>query len=85
MFRNTIIGATILAWSGAALAAADSKAPPAASTSGAAPGVRILDTKRYVQTKLDWRSYYLNRLSAPRHTDRPGRPVPPQADVGSGS
>ena len=30
-----------------------------------------LDPSRYVESELDWRSYYLNRLNAPRTAVRP--------------
>lgn len=39
----------------AAAPAIDGQSPVASS------GTRVLDTNDYVQTELDWRSYYLNR------------------------
>ena len=85
MFRNRLIGAVILGLSGAAVAASDVAAPPANAAAANGPGMRILDTGRYVQTQLDWRSYYLNRLSAPRQAARPGAPASPWSalDIGS--
>ena len=85
MFRNKIFGAMMLGLSGAAVAATDAPAPSVGATTAGAPVVRILDTGRYVQTQLDWRSYYLNRLGAPRQDDRPAVLVsaPPALDNGS--
>ena len=85
MFRNNLIGATILAMSAAASAASDSSSPPADTASAGQPGTCTLDTERYVETKLDWRSYYLNRLDGPRYSGRSGTAAAAQSPVGKGS
>ena len=85
MFRNKIIGAMVLGLSGAAVAASDAAVPPANVAAANGPVSRILDTGHYVQTQLDWRSYYLNRLSAPRPAPRPGAPGAPPSALDNGS
>ena len=75
----------VLATSAVANAATDAYVPPADPTSAGRPGTCTLDTERYVQSELDWRSYYLNRLGGPRHNGRLGTDAYPHAPVGSGS
>ena len=85
MFRNNRIRAMILGLPVAAVAAPDVAAPPANAAAADGPGVRILDTGRYVQTQLDWRSYYLNRLGAPRQAAHPGVSVATRSALDNGS
>lgn len=46
---------------GSAFAGPLANQPPAHAQTPAVADVRVLDTHDYVQTELDWRSYYLNR------------------------
>jgi len=83
MFSNNLIGAMILAMS-AATAATGASVPSSETPTAGRPGTCTLDTERYVQTELDWRSYYLNRPGAPRYSGQPGNDAYSQPWVGHG-
>lgn len=86
MFRNNLIGAVAMALAGssAAVAATGNPMSPGAAATAAQRDAHALDTERYLQTELDWRSYYLNRLGAPRDGARPDMHIAPQPRLRNG-
>lgn len=82
MFRHLM---TLAALAASGLAAAAAPGPGMAAARPAGAGVSalgVLDPQTYVQSELDWRSYYLNRFAAARAGDAAGRASPA---TGSGS
>ncbi|MDJ0739104.1 MAG: hypothetical protein QNJ91_05265 [Gammaproteobacteria bacterium] len=83
MFRHLM---TLAALAASGLAAAAAPGPdPSDDTAAARAGVsalHVLDPRAYVQSELDWRSYYVNRFAAARAGDAAGRASP---TTGSGS
>ena len=86
MFRNSTIRAIgmVLAWSSAAVAATGTPMSPGDASAAAQSHADSLDTDRYLQTELDWRSYYLNRFGAPRDGARPDTHGVPQSRLRNG-
>lgn len=68
MFSQSVKSVVILAITGVGAIASANDKPTQPVVAGAlsAPdaAAAALDSERYVQTELDWRSYYLNRMPA---------------------
>lgn len=85
MFRPLM---TLAALTASGLVAAAAPGPGMADDAAARPAVAgvsalsVLDPQTYVQSELDWRSYYVNRLDAVRPGDTAGRTAP-STDGGS--
>lgn len=81
MFRHSTITAIVmaLAWSSAAVAATGNPMPPGVAPTAAKSPPHPLDTDRYLQNELDWRSYYLNRSGVPRDGARSDINAAPQS------